>query len=58
MVDVVLLFARGLEVQMALHQKHNEDPFETYDLNKKKQPARLARRKLKGVFSSTCGGGK
>lgn len=44
---------------MALHHRHNEDPFETYDLKKKKKrPIRVARRKLHGFFSSTFNGGK
>ncbi len=42
---------------MALHRRHKEDPFETYDL-KKKRPARRARRKLRSYFSSSFNGGK
>ncbi len=42
---------------MALHRRHNEDPFETYDL-KKKRPAGRARRKLRSYFSANFNGGK
>lgn len=43
---------------MALHQRHKEDPLETYDLKRKKRPTRVAKRKLRGFFSSTFSGGK
>ena len=48
----------GFEVEMALHQRHKEDPFETYDLGRKKKPARHMKRKLRGFFSSSFSGGK
>ncbi len=55
--NIYRLSANGFEVQMALHHRHKEDPFETYDL-KKKRPSRFSRRKLRSIFSANFSIGK